>query len=149
MSPLVVVVLTCDMTSVFVHTRHWMHLIVGAVSLWTRPPALHLCTVPSKKPTSACQSSATADLPQLHALTEPRTCRHNNGHVNHLAQAATEREGVQTHRLDVCGITPGVNTKNSAASTITPGTVLHDASHANPAKLPPSTRTLGIALKMP
>ena len=25
---------------------HEMHLIMGAVSLWTRPPALHLCAGP-------------------------------------------------------------------------------------------------------
>ena len=27
-------------------TTHEMHLIMGAVSLWTRPPALHLCAGP-------------------------------------------------------------------------------------------------------
>ena len=38
-------------------THHSMHLIMGAVSLWTRPPALYLCTGPKKIPTSACQHS--------------------------------------------------------------------------------------------
>ena len=27
-------------------THHILHLIMGAVSLWTRPPALHLCAGP-------------------------------------------------------------------------------------------------------
>ena len=31
-------------------TPHDMHLIMGAVSLWTRPPALYLCTRPKKSP---------------------------------------------------------------------------------------------------
>ena len=26
--------------------RQWMHLIMGAMSPWTRPPALYLCTGP-------------------------------------------------------------------------------------------------------
>ena len=42
----VVVVRTDDLTNVFVDKRQWMHLIMGAVSLWTRPPALNLCTGP-------------------------------------------------------------------------------------------------------
>ena len=29
-------------------THHSMHLIMGAVSLWTRPPVLSLCTGPQK-----------------------------------------------------------------------------------------------------
>ena len=40
-----VVVVGC-MTSVFVVKRQRIHLIMGAVSLWTRPPALYLCTGP-------------------------------------------------------------------------------------------------------
>ena len=34
------------MTIVFVQERQRLHLIMGAVSLWTRPPALHLCAGP-------------------------------------------------------------------------------------------------------
>ena len=36
------------MTIVFVQERQRLHLFVGAVSLWTRPPALHLCAGPQK-----------------------------------------------------------------------------------------------------
>ena len=31
----VVVVLTGDFTNVFIHARKWVHLIMGAMSLWT------------------------------------------------------------------------------------------------------------------
>ena len=31
----VVVVQTDDLTRVFIHTRQWIHLIMGAMSLWT------------------------------------------------------------------------------------------------------------------
>ena len=31
--------------SLLIHAKE-MHLIMGAVSLWTRPPALHLCAGP-------------------------------------------------------------------------------------------------------
>ena len=37
-------------------TTHEMHLIVEAVSLWTRPPALHLCAGPQKLTPSAHRS---------------------------------------------------------------------------------------------
>ena len=42
----VVVVRTDESTHEFILARQWMHLIMGAVSLWTRPPALYLCTRP-------------------------------------------------------------------------------------------------------
>ena len=46
----VVVVQTVCVTKMSVHERQpALHLIMGAVSLWTRPPALHLCTGPKKK----------------------------------------------------------------------------------------------------
>ena len=38
----VVVVRTDDLTHEFILARQWMHLIMGAVSLWTRSPALYL-----------------------------------------------------------------------------------------------------------
>ena len=31
----VVVVLTGDFTNVFIHARKWVHLVMGAMSLWT------------------------------------------------------------------------------------------------------------------
>ena len=43
------------MTTMFIHESQRMHLIMGAVSLWTRPPALHLCAGPQKLPPSAHQ----------------------------------------------------------------------------------------------
>ena len=42
----VLVVLTRCYSDVFVQATARMHLIMGAVSLWTRPPALHLCAGP-------------------------------------------------------------------------------------------------------
>ena len=42
----VVVVLTACINDVFVDIIKRVHLIMGAVSLWTRPPALHLCAGP-------------------------------------------------------------------------------------------------------
>ena len=42
----VVAVRTRCNRSVFVDTTARVHLIMGAVSLWTRPPALYLCTGP-------------------------------------------------------------------------------------------------------
>ena len=42
----VVVVLTVCYTRESVLPRALLHLIMGAVSLWTRPPALHLCAGP-------------------------------------------------------------------------------------------------------
>ena len=39
--------LSVDVASLSI-THHNMHLIMGAVSLWTRPPALYLCTGPKK-----------------------------------------------------------------------------------------------------
>ena len=42
----VVVVLTVCINDVFVDIIKQVHLIMGAVSLWTRPWALYLCTGP-------------------------------------------------------------------------------------------------------
>ena len=42
----VVVVQMIEGNGVSVQARSYVHLIVGAVSLWTRPPALYLCTGP-------------------------------------------------------------------------------------------------------
>ena len=42
----VAVVRTLCLCGVSVHATQQMHLIMGAVSLWTRPPALHLCAGP-------------------------------------------------------------------------------------------------------
>ena len=42
----VVVVRTLCLCDVSVNATQQMHLIMGAVSLWTRPPALHLCAGP-------------------------------------------------------------------------------------------------------
>ena len=46
MVAVVVVVLTVCINDVFVDIIKRVHLIMGAVSLWTRPPALHLCAGP-------------------------------------------------------------------------------------------------------
>ena len=42
----VVVVLTVCINEISVDNAKQMHLIMGAVPLWTRPPALYLCTGP-------------------------------------------------------------------------------------------------------
>ena len=45
---------------VSVQARSYVQLIMGAVSLWTRPPALYLCTRPKKIPNSAHELPATS-----------------------------------------------------------------------------------------
>ena len=42
----VVVVQMIEGNGVSVQARSYVQLIMGAVSLWTRPPALHLCAGP-------------------------------------------------------------------------------------------------------
>ena len=51
-------------------TTHEMHLIMGAVSLWTRPPALYLCTGPPVPLYRALKIH-----PATHQKSAPRPCR--------------------------------------------------------------------------
>ena len=83
----------------FSMTTHEMHLIMGAVSLWTRPPALYLCTGPKKKSTPQLIKPRRQDLVdelQLrinHSVPDTPTGMqheehdmHNDAHVNNLVQ---------------------------------------------------------------
>ena len=65
-----VVVLTVCINHVFVDIIKRVHPIMGAVSLWTRPPALYLCTGPKKIPTSAQHRDDELPRPQVH----PESC---------------------------------------------------------------------------
>ena len=55
----------------------------GRVPVDTTPGPSPVCRALKKTPQRLI-SSAAADPPQQPGLTEPRTCRPNNRHVNHL-----------------------------------------------------------------
>ena len=68
------VVRTGCMTNVFVDKRQRMHLIMGAVSLWTRPPALHLmCKALKKKP-------LLSNISRLERCLDHNPVVHQGGH---------------------------------------------------------------------
>ena len=85
---------TDELTHEFLHARQQMHLIMGAASLWTRPPALYLCSGPSKRPTSAHELHATSFSTSATVggrLSSPRRHLWNSHHlhnrdVDHHAQ---------------------------------------------------------------
>ena len=88
----VVVVRTVCSTRVSVYPSRQMHLIMGAVSLWTRLPALYLCTGPLKiystsqlsRPTAGtcrCDTTATStNVDELHEdIDHGRLSLHTTG----------------------------------------------------------------------
>ena len=142
----VVVIRTVCKTNVFVDKRQRMHLIMGAVSLWTRPPALYLCTGPQKKPTHRAKSAATETpnhtapvvVHNGHATTSPefkaatvgaqpspprlhsRTAGPHNRDIGHRVQQTWNVHG-QTDSLDH-GTCLCATTGKRTCSTCTTGT---------------------------
>ena len=82
---------TDDLTNVFVDKRQWMHLIMEAVSLWTRPPALYMCTGPEKSPLSKSEHCNCGTGAVFCAPNHPAPVVAHNGRVNDLVQARKRR----------------------------------------------------------
>ena len=89
-----------------------MHLVWGAVSLWTRPPALYLCTGPEKIPTSthhradelhatSLTTGATAGArlspPRRHLWNSLNLCKRD---IDHLVEEELGNLGPSTNSLD-------------------------------------------------
>ena len=99
----VVVVLTMCSTRVSLHPSRQLQLIMGTVSMWTRPPALHLCAGPKKiypssqlsRPTAGtcrCGTTATStNVDELHAGHRPLgdLSLHTTGFCNDQVQNST------------------------------------------------------------
>ena len=90
----VVMVLTVkSMTCLWRYATTVKHLIMGAVSLWTRPPALHLCAGPLKNTPSAHHRDD--ELPRVSMPTGmPTTCRCKNS-------ATSQHAHLQRHNRDI------------------------------------------------
>ena len=89
-----VVVLTVCSTRVSLHPSRQLHPIMGAVSLWTRPPALHLCAGPQKiYPTSQLSRStaATCRCGTTATSTSRRNCSCDTSKTCRAQQRACQR----------------------------------------------------------
>ena len=80
-------------TNVFVDERQWMHLIMGAVSLWTRPPALYLCLWcrALKIPTHRVRVLQLRDLRNFLRSEPPGICPCTQRACNNIVEARIRR----------------------------------------------------------
>ena len=109
-------------TRVSVHPCRQVHLIMGAVSLWKRPPALHLCAGPLKTPFNPTPQRRAARTTRSQRFLNRSSCEIStvsfttapgnqlnlhNRNIDHSARTATLRrerdvddlEGLQLRRL--------------------------------------------------
>ena len=112
----VVVVRTDDLTHVFVDTRQQLHLIVGAVSLWTRPPVLHLCRTPKRIPP---QTSNTMVMNESEA---PPTVSGDSWNCRCKNTATSQRAELHLRNLQTVSCT--VWTKGTCISTTGTSTII-------------------------
>ena len=107
------------MTTMFIHESQRMHLIMGAVSLWTRPPPCTCVQGPKKAPqrlvsstagdlhsnlkwqshapvvqTTGTSTTLAKNCMELHVfctVTDHELCRCTNGHVSNLDRELPEK----------------------------------------------------------
>ena len=75
------------------------HQIMGVVSLWTRPPALYLCTRPYKIPTHRVRALQLRDQRSVLRSEPPSICRCTQRACNNVVQARIRRAATVGTRL--------------------------------------------------